>query len=170
METIKKPEDLFKVLEELGIESETFEHEPVFTVAEGQAVKAKLVGAHTKNLFLKNKRGECFLVTMLDDKRLDLKVFEKEMGAGKLSFGSDERLMEYLGVEPGHVTPFAVINESAKDVQVVLDKEMMEYERLNFHPLKNHMTTAIGREGLLKFLEHVGHAALVMTLPKIRLR
>ena len=163
---LKSPEDLFNLLESLNIKVQTFEHEPVFTVAEGSAVKARLAGAHTKNLFLKNKKGVYYLVTMLDDKRLDLKVFEKEMGTGKLSFASDDRLLEVLGVEPGHVTPFSVIHETANVVTVILDKEMMSHEILNFHPLKNHLTSAIKADDLLKFLDHVGHKPLIMTLPK----
>lgn len=162
----KTPEDLFETLRKLGIEVTTEVHEPVFTTAAAQSIKTKLKGAHAKNLFLKNKKGNYYLVTMLDDKRLDLKVFSQEMGCGSLSFASDEDLVRYLGVEPGHVTPFALVNASAKDVKVILDKEMMQIEQLNFHPLKNHMTTNISSKAFLQFLDYVGHNPLIVTLPK----
>lgn len=161
------PQDLFEILNELKIEFSTEVHEPVFTVQAAQIVKTKLKGAHTKNLFLKNKKNVYYLITMLDDKRLDLKVFAQEMGCGTLSFASDEDLINLLNVEPGHVTPFALINSSSQSVKVILDKEMMQHELINFHPLKNHMTTCISNQDFLLFLSHAGHQPLIMTLPKI---
>lgn len=162
----KQPEDLFETLKELGIEVTTETHEPVFTTDAATTIKGLIKGAHVKNLFLRNKKSGYYLVTMLQDKRLDLKVFSQEMGCGSLSFASDEDLIKYLGVEPGHVTPFALINPSSKEVKVILDKEMMDYDILNFHPLKNHMTTSILREDFCKFLDYVKHSPLIMTLPK----
>lgn len=162
----KTPEDLFETLKELGIEISTEVHEPVFTTAESNFIKERVQGAHVKNLFLKNKKNYYYLVTMLDDKRLDLKIFRQEMGCGSLSFASDEDLLKYLGVEPGHVTPFALINPSSKDVKVILDKEMMAYDVLNFHPLKNYMTTSIASKDFLQFLDHTEHNPLIVTLPK----
>lgn len=166
MNTLKTPEDLFETLKKLGISVSTEVHEPLFTVDEGESIKLKIKGAHAKNLFLKNKKGMYYLITMLDDKRLDLKIFAQEIGCGSLSFASDPDLIKYLGVEPGHVTPFALINPESKDVKVILDKEMMQYDVLNFHPLKNHMTTSIGCEDFLRFLNYVEHEPLIRLLPK----
>jgi len=163
------PEVLIKQFKAWGIETKTFEHEPVFTVNEGEEVKKRIPGAHTKNLFLKAKKKEDYiLVTMMGEDRLDLKAFTKSLGysSGSLSFASDERLMEYLRLEPGHVTPFGLIYPSSKGIRVVLDKDMMEHAVLNFHPLKNDKTTSISREDLLKFIEKTGHKAEIMELPK----
>lgn len=163
----KTPEDLFAIFSQLNIAITTTIHEPVFTCEQASLVDSIIPGAHNKNLFLKNKRGSYILVIMLQDKRLNIRTLSHELGVGSLSFASDEQLMKELGVEPGHVTPFALINHTEKNIQVILDKEMMEYELLNFHPLKNHMTTTISRQGFLKFLEHFGYQPIIMTLPKL---
>lgn len=163
----KTPDELFEVFSQLHINVTTLVHEPVFTASEGQHIKTTLPGAHNKNLFLKNKKGSYYLITLLDDKRLDLKTFSQEIGCGSLSFASDAQLMSQLGIEPGHVTPFALINPSAKNVKVILDKAMFSYDLLNFHPLKNHMTTTIARNDFLKFLEYLGYQPLITSLPKL---
>lgn len=163
----KTPEDLFAFFSQLNIPVTTATHEPVFTCDAANRVNSLLAGAHNKNLFLKNKKGKFFLVSMLDNRRLNIKTLSQEFGCGPLSFASDDQLISHLGVEPGHVTPFALINHSAKNTQVILDKEMMEYELLNFHPLKNHMTTTISRQGFLQFLEHLGFSPIISTLPKL---
>lgn len=162
----KTPEDLFEIFSQLKISVTTTVHEPVFTCEAANRVNSFLPGAHNKNLFLKNKKGTFFLISMLDNKRLNIKTFSQEFGGGSLSFASDDQLISLLGVEPGHVTPFALIN-SAKIIQVILDKEMMEYELLNFHPLRNHMTTTISRHGFLQFLEYLGFSPIITTLPKL---
>lgn len=163
----KTPEDLFELFSQLNINVTTLVHEPLFTASQGQHIKTTLPGSHNKNLFLKNKKGAYHLITMLDDKRLDLKTFSQELGCGPLSFASDTELMSHLGIEPGHVTPFALINPSANNVNVILDKEMLVYDLLNFHPLKNHMTTTISRNDFLKFLEHLTYQPLILSLPKL---
>lgn len=167
IQTPKTPEDLFTLFSQLKIIVTTAIHEPVFTCDASNRVNVSLSGAHTKNLFLKSKKGKFYLIPMLDDKRLNLKQFAKEMGQGSLSFASNEELFTLLGVEPGHVTPFALINASTADIAIILDKEMMAHEKLNFHPLKNHMTTTILRQDFLKFLEYLGREPLIMTLPKL---
>jgi len=151
----------------LGIEADTVEHEPVFTVAESRPVKARIPGAHSKNLFVKDKKGRLFLITAKDETPIDLKRAHEAIGAsGRLSFGSAEQLRSVLGVEPGSVTPFAIVNDRAKQVTMVLDANLMEHERVNFHPLVNSMTTGVSREDLLKFIRSTGHEPLILHLPE----
>ncbi len=157
-------EDLFARLEGLGIAARTVEHPPVFTVEEAKALRGELPGAHIKNLFLRNKKGAMWLVVCLEDRQIDLKALAAALGAGRFSFGSAERLMQHLGILPGAVTPFAVINDKAGAVQVVLDKAMLADGPINCHPLVNHMTTALAPDGLVRFLEAEDHAPLVLDL------
>ena len=152
------PADLFARLETLGIEARTVEHPPVFTVEEAKALRGELPGAHIKNLFLRNKKGAMWLVTCLEDREIDLKRLAAALGAGRFSFGSAERLMQYLGVAPGAVTPFAVINDSGRAVRAVLDKALLDHGPVNGHPLVNTMTTTVEPRDLVRFLEAEGHA------------
>jgi len=161
------PEILFKEFEKLGIEVSTQSHEPVFTSAEGMHLKDKIQGAHCKSLFLKTKKHAYYLLIMLDDTRLDLKGLAHTLKSDRLSFASDDRLMEKLGIKPGSVTPFAVINNTDKDVNVVLDYDMMQHDILNYHPLENDKTTSIARGDLEKFLTAQGYTPLVLELPKL---
>jgi Ala-tRNA(Pro) deacylase len=156
------PEALLARLEALGIETRTVEHAPVFTVEESQALRGGLEGGHIKNLFLRNKREEMWLVTIEESKRIDLKALGERLGAGKLSFGSAERLMKYLGVIPGSVTPFAVINDKDKAVTMVLDRQLLSKNPLHAHPLVNFKSTAIAAQDLVRFLEAEDHAPLLM--------
>jgi Ala-tRNA(Pro) deacylase len=157
---------LFALLNRLGIETSTVRHDAVFTVAEAKAHRGALPGAHTKNLFVKDKRDACWLVVALEDRAIDLTALGKRLGAAKrLSFGSPERLRASLGVEPGSVTPFAAINDRARRVRIVLDEGMMAAGVLNFHPLVNTATTAIAPADLLRFLAATGHEPLVIALP-----
>jgi Ala-tRNA(Pro) deacylase len=151
------PDDLFAYLDSLGIAHKSVTHPPVFTVEEARTVRGRVAGAHTKNLFLRDKKGTFFLVVALEDAAIELKSLHRLLGAsGRFSFGSADLLREVLGVEPGSVTPFAVINDKACRVTVVLDAAMMAHEVLNFHPLVNTGTTTISRQGLLKFIEATG--------------
>ncbi len=158
------PDDLLGRLEELGIKTETVRHPPVFTVEEAKALRGELPGGHVKNLFLRNKKGAMWLVTCLEDRQIDLKALGTALEAGRFSFGSAERLMTYLGVQPGAVTPFAVINDKDAHVQVVLDRELLDHDPINAHPLVNDMTTAISAEDLIRFLEAVGHPPRIFDL------
>ena len=152
------PEQLLARLDQLGIAHATHRHAPVFTVEEAQRLKGDLPGAHTKNLFLRDKKGTMWLLVARFDKDVDLKVVAPQVGArGRLSFGSPERLMRYLGVIPGSVTPFSVLNDHGKQVAVALDSGLRQQEGWNAHPLDNAMTTAVSREDLLRFLEVMGH-------------
>jgi len=158
------PEALFLRLDELGIAHHTASHAPVFTVEEARAVRDGLTGGHTKNLFLRNKKGAMWLVVCDEDRLIDLKALARHLGAGRFSFSSADRLMRYLGVTPGAVTPFAVINDTQGVVRVVLDLAVLQHERVNFHPLDNTMTTAIRGEDLMTFLSAENHAPEVTDL------
>lgn len=158
--------DLFAKLGELGIVTETREHEAVFTVAESASIKAAIPGAHSKNLFLKDRKGRLFLVVAKDDTAIDLKRLHETLGAsGRFSFGSAALLEEVLGVEPGSVTPFAALNDRAGRVTVVVDAHLARAERGNFHPLVNTRTTGLAMPDLLRFLRATGHEPVVAALP-----
>jgi Ala-tRNA(Pro) deacylase len=152
------PDDLFCYLDSLGIAHQTVTHAPVFTVEEARRLHSRVPGIHSKNLFLRDKKGTLFLVVTSEDAIIELKSLHRLLGAsGRFSFGSAELLRETLGVEPGSVTPFAAINDKDRRITVVLDAGMMAHEVLNFHPLANTGTTTISRRGLVKFLEATGH-------------
>jgi Ala-tRNA(Pro) deacylase len=151
------PSDLFARLDALGIAYTTHEHSPVFTVEESQQLRGELPGAHCKNLFLRDKKGRMWLVVTLEDRRIDLKALGSRLGGVRLSFGSADRLMRTLGVTPGAVTPFGLMNDREHLVTVVLDRQMMEADLLNYHPLSNAMTTAITPADLLAFVKDCGH-------------
>jgi Ala-tRNA(Pro) deacylase len=158
------PADLFRRLEELGIDFRTVEHPAVFTVEESKAYRGELTGSHTKNLFLRNKKGRMWLLVCREDLAIDLKVLGETLGAGRLSFASPERLMRYLGVIPGAVTPFGVLNDTGGKVTVVIERAVLEDEPLNFHPLDNAMTTAVSASDLLEFLEEESHPPEIVEL------
>lgn len=163
------PDELFACLARLGLESRTVEHPPVFTVAQSRSIKETIPGAHTKNLFVKDRKGRLYLVVAEADARIDLRRLHEAIGAsGRLSFGSADLLRETLGVEPGSVTPFAVVNDPGGRVCVVLDADLMSFERINVHPLVNTRTTGISREDLVAFLRAMGHEPLVVSLPQPR--
>ncbi len=152
------PVELLARLEAMGIEATTHRHEQVFTVEEAQAVKGELPGAHTKNLFLRDKKGTMWLVVALHDRDVDLHALAAALRCrGRLSFGSAERMMRYLGVTAGSVTPFALLNDHGNKVGVVLDAGLRGQDVWNAHPLDNGMTTAVSREDMLRFLDEVGH-------------
>jgi Ala-tRNA(Pro) deacylase len=138
------------------------EHAAVFTVAESSKLERELPGGHTKNLFLKDKKGQLYLVVALGHARIDLKTLPQRLGSDRLSFGKPELLAEVLGVPPGSVTPFALLNDKAQRVTVILDAGMMRCERLNYHPLENTATTNIAREDLLRFIRSCGHQPRIM--------
>lgn len=164
LKQIETPPPLGPFLAENGIAVTTYHHHAVFTVAEGKEVKQHLTGAHTKNLFLKDKKGALFLVVACDDTQIDLKYLSRRLNAGRFSFGKPELLQEVLGVTPGSVTPFGLLCDTARRVQPVFDARMMEYNHMNFHPLDNTMTTAISRDDLLKFTTALGYQAEIVDL------
>ncbi len=156
------PEALLARLAELGIAVSNFSHPPVHTVEEAKALRGELEGGHIKNLFLRNKKGAMWLITCLEDRAIDLKALGQALGAGRFSFGSAERLMTYLGVLPGAVTPFAVINDTGGKVQIVLDRDLLDCDPVNAHPLVNDRTAAISPGDLVRFLEAVGHPPRIL--------
>lgn len=159
----KTDKDLFQFLDGLGIAHVTKEHAPVFTVAESVALRDEIPGGHTKNLFVKDKKDQFFLLTVEENAAVDLKTVHTLIGgASKVSFGKPEKLMEYLGVIPGSVTVFGAINDTGHNVTFVLDKDLMEHDIINGHPLSNDATTSIGRDDLLRFLDATGHTPLVL--------
>lgn len=159
------PQQLFAKLDALGIVQHTVEHPPVFTVEEAKALRGNLPGHHIKNLFLRNKKEEMWLVVALEDRAVDLKRLGEALGAGRLSFGSPERLRRVLGVEPGSVTPFALVNDATRVVRLALDRGLAEGGPLNAHPLVNTMTTAIALADLLRLFEATGHVPVWLDFP-----
>ncbi len=150
--------DFLATLDRLGIPSTTVDHAAVFTVAESKALKADIPGGHSKNLFLKDKKDNIFLVVAEHDAALDLKTIHEKIGAnGRVTFGKPDLMMELLGVIPGSVTPFGLINDTGARIKVVLDKPMMDHAILNFHPLENTATTSIAAADLLTFIKATGH-------------
>ena len=155
------PEQLFAYFDQLGIEHSTIEHEPLFTVEQGKDLWHKMPGLHCKNLFIKDKKDKIWLVCMPGDKRADLNRLEKRLGAPRFSFGKPELLLEVLKLTPGSVTPFALMNDTEKRVSVVLDSEMMQSEKVNFHPLHNAASTTIRTADLLKFMKALGYEPVI---------
>jgi Ala-tRNA(Pro) deacylase len=164
---MKTPDDLFAFLAAHGIAQRTTEHEAVFRVGEGEDIKAGLPGGHSKNLFLKDAKGRLWLICALDRTAIDLKRLPARIGSARLSFGSPERLYAALGVRPGSVSLFALINDEARAVSLVLDRALLQADPINFHPLINTATTAIGRDDLDRFLKILGVKPLIVDFATI---
>jgi len=160
MSEIRKP--LFDLLDKLGIERTTHEHEAIFTVEQGAHIKAKLPGGHTKNLFLKDKSGALFLVCALGDTKIQINQLHKHLGCKRLSFGKPDLMLETLGVAPGSVTFFAVMNDTENRVQLVLDKALFTHDTVNFHPLENTATTAFKSAEMEKFARALNHEPIIL--------
>jgi Ala-tRNA(Pro) deacylase len=155
--------DLLARFADLGIATTTHDHAAVFTVAESREIKYSIPGGHSKNLLLKDKKGRVFLVTAEGDAAIDLKTIHDKIGAnGRVTFGKADLLMDLLGVIPGAVTPFGVINDHGLAVTMVIDAPLMDHEILNFHPLENTATTSIHRDDLVRFLTATGHPPLIV--------
>ncbi|NKB42941.1 MAG: prolyl-tRNA synthetase associated domain-containing protein [Alphaproteobacteria bacterium] len=161
------PDDLLDRLYALGIETTTVDHPPAFTVEDGETFVGHLPGVHVKNLFLCDAKKKMWLVTVPWDRPVDLKALPPFIESKRLSFGSADRLLRTLGVTPGSVSPFCVINDPCASVQVVLDAWMMDQELINAHPLINSKTTTIGPTDLLKFMRACGHAPRIVDFRKI---
>lgn len=155
-------DDLFERLDSLGIGTATVEHPPLHTVEESRSLRGDIPGAHTKNLFLKCKKGTLWLVVAPEEADIELKRLHTRLGSGRLSFGKPDLLGEVLGVPPGAVTPFAAINDTANRVTVVLDAALLAHGHLNFHPLENTATTAIAPDDLVAFLKACGHGPMIL--------
>ena len=155
-------DDLFALFDRLGVAHRTLEHEAVFRVGEGDDIKAALPGGHTKNLFLKDARGQLWLISALQDAVIDLKALPAAIGSGRLSFGSAQALEDALGVTPGSVTAFALVNDPDHHVRFVLDAGLAVADPVNFHPLVNTATTAISQAGFRRFLDALGVNPIVI--------
>ena len=157
--------DIFKILEELGIKFEILEHDAVYTVEESRRLKIfeKLDGQACKNLFLKNKRGEYFLLVMPADKRADLKSVAKVLSLPRLSFASEEDLEKILGLYTGAVTPLGIINDVQKKIRLIIDAELKD-KKLLLHPNRNTATISIAFEDLIKIILHTEHEYLTVNL------
>lgn len=162
-----RPEELLARLDALGIPNRTTAHPPVHTVEELKAVADAMPGGHCKNLFLKDAKGRLWLVVCLADTRVDLKRLPERIGSARLSFGSPDLLFAALGVRPGSVTPFALVNDRERRVSVVLEAAMLRHDPVHYHPLVNTMTTAVPPSGLLRFLEATGHRPEIAELPSL---
>src|SRR5437016_4944575 len=158
------PEGLFARLDALGITHRTYSHPPVFTVAEATALRGSLPGGHCKTLFLKDKKGGYWLAVMLEERRIHLKKLAGRLGAPRFSFGGAGDLYALLGVRPGSVTPFALVNDVTGRVSPVLDAAMLERDPLNYHPLVNDRTTAVAPADLLRFIAACGHTPRIINL------
>jgi Ala-tRNA(Pro) deacylase len=153
---MKSRDDLFAFFDSLGVAHRTLEHPAVFRVGEGEAVKAALPGGHTKNLFLKDAKGQLWLVSALQHARIDLKALPRAIGSAKLSFGSAAVMEAALGVTPGSVTAFGLINDAERRVRFVLDAGLAASDPVNFHPLINTATTAVSQADFRRFLTALG--------------
>jgi Ala-tRNA(Pro) deacylase len=158
------PEALLKKFEEMGIAYDIYHHQAVYTVEESEAVDADIPGTHCRNLFLRDKKKKNFLLVLQNATDVDVKKLPSVIGSDRLSFGSADRLWEFLGVKPGSVCPFSIINDTEKKVKILLDKSMMGSDLVAYHPLLNTMTVTIKPSDLLRFIESTGHEAHIVDL------
>jgi len=159
------PQQLLQMLDENGYDTTTIEHQAVFSVDESRDLTLKLEGGHTKNLFVKDKKDNYFLLVIEQSARINLNQVHRLIGAkSRLSFGKPDKLMEYLGVTPGSVTAFGVVNDRHQNVKLIIDKPLLTHAKINCHPLINTMTTTISREDLLKFMELSDHKPEIIQL------
>ncbi len=161
-EPLYTPEKLLAALDDLGLKTSTLHHEAVFRVGEGEGIKDQLPGAHTKNLFLKDDKGQLWLISAEQTARINLKALPRLIGSGRLSFGSPERLYAALGVTPGSVTALALVNDPERKVKFLLDKTLADAAIVNFHPLTNTATTALTQSDFRAFLTSLGRELVVV--------
>ena len=164
-------ESLLQALSKLNISHKTHEHPPLHRVEDAQAWRVSTddqKAAHCKNLFLKDKKGALWLIVALEETEIRLNQLSKHINAARLSFANEELLYKALGVRPGSVTPFALINDrEAQQINLVLDASMMAYEALNYHPLTNQATTLISKTDFLTFIKWCGHTPQIVDLQKV---
>lgn len=151
------PEDLFAALDRLGIVHQTLTHPATFTVEEGRHLKASMPGGHSKNLFMKDKDGVLVLISAWAESQLRLNQVHKLIGTRRLSFASAELMLDCLGVVPGSVTAFGLMNDTDGRVRFIVDSALMQFETVNFHPLVNTATTAINRADFRRFVAATDH-------------
>ncbi len=158
-------EALLAYLDTCGFQTETKDHAPLFTVEDSQNLRGEIDGGHTKNLFLKDKKRNYFLLTAEEGSVVNLKTLHKLLGgSSKFSFGKPEALEEFLGVIPGAVTALGVINDRENRVIFAIDQRLMRHDKINCHPLTNDATTTIGRDDLIAFAKNCDHDPLIVDL------
>lgn len=158
MSILRGPAGLYQLLDSLQISYEYIEHPPVPTVEEAMKYWSGIESGHCKNIFFRNHKGDRhYLVILYYDSKLNIRELEQKLHQGKLSFASDRRLMQYLGLTPGSVSPFGLINDKTRHVHLFIDRTLMNHERLSFHPNTNTASLIIPREGLFRFLEYTGN-------------
>lgn len=155
-------DDLYTLFETLGINYTTTDHAPIFTVDEGLEIKKSMPGGHTKNLFLKDKAGALFLICALGDTPIRINRLHPMLGCKRLSFGKPELMETHLGVTPGSVTLFALMNDKEGQVTLILDQALLDHDIVNFHPLLNDATTAISSEDMVRFAKATGHTPTIL--------
>lgn len=158
------PETVLEKLSDLSISYDLHHHEAVFTVAESDALDADITGTHCRNMFVRDKKKRMFLISLANETKVDLKKLQDVLNCGRLSFGSADRLWEFLGVRPGSVCPFSIINDTEHKVTLILDAWMMKQERVNFHPLLNTMTVGLAPDGLKTFADNLNHPCKIVDL------
>ncbi len=161
----KKP--LIDLLQTHHFGYQIHEHDPIFTVEEGKHVSEKIQGAHSKNLFLKDKKKNYFLVSVLEHKRVDLKALSKQYGKGGLSFASADELLEKLQLTPGSVTPYALMHDKNHEIIFILDKDFLKFEIVNFHPLQNNLTLSMDVASFMRFFEVIMHQPILCQIPEV---
>ncbi len=144
--------DLFELLRVKNIDFQIHNHDPLFTVEDSENLRGEIKGAHTKNLFLKNKKNNFFLFSCDENARVDLKQFSKSINAKNLSFANEEYLERFLGIKPGSVSPYALLNDKKNVVEFYLDEKLYNSEMINFHPLINTTTITIKTSEFINFL------------------
>lgn len=162
-EIIKNQTILFKKFNELNIDSKPLPYPVSHTVEEGKELRGNMKGTFTKNLLLKDKKHQLFLISVFEDQEVNLKKLHKSIGAnGRLSFASDETMIDLLGVIPGSLTPLGIINDKGNQVKVVIDKDLLDKDQVNFHPLINTESIGLSSQELLLFIKDCGHDAIIV--------
>lgn len=160
-------QDLFDYLNKLSITHNTLEHEPIFRVEDSLKLKASRPGANTKNLFLKDKAGKFFLICAQSDSNIRINKLHPVLGCKRLSFGKPEPLFDLLGVTPGSVTLFSILNDTQGTVTLILDAALLNHDIVNFHPLLNDATTAISTADMIVFAKATGHDPILLDFAKL---
>jgi len=158
--------DIYKFLDDHHIEYERHDHPPVYTVEDVFRLVPPLEAAKTKSLFLRDAKGlRHFLVIVRGEKRVDLKALPDVLKSSRLRFGSPERLKKFLGVDPGSVSLFAIVNDKSNAVETIIDSDLWESDAFQFHPLVNTSTLVISRDNIKRFLDKTGHDSQILDVP-----
>ena len=161
-----KKNDLYKILKNLKINFTEYNHSPLFTVEDSQNLRGKITGTHTKNLFLKDKKGLLILLTCQEDAIINLKKIHSSLNVKNLSFTKEDLLMKYLGVLPGAVSPLGLINDRTLSIELYLDKNLFDVQTINFHPLVNTATINLSLADFIKFCNHTSHKPKILDIEK----